>query len=105
MDPIVYWSRNNLLDWDGRIQGIFGNSNLLAGVMVLAILVFAIRYAARAPRRGLLLAWIVVAAFLLVRAGSATAYLSLVAIAVVLGTVLLMRTARRAGGRTRRSEE
>lgn len=100
-DPIVYWSRNNLLDWDGRIQGIFGNSNLLAGVMVLAILVFAIRFAARAPRRELLIAWMALAAFLLVRAGSATAYVSVAAIAVVLGTVLLMRTARRAGERTR----
>ncbi|TFV83767.1 O-antigen ligase family protein [Microbacterium sp. dk485] len=101
MDPIVYWSRDNLFDWDARIQGIFGNSNLLAGVAVLALVVFAIRLADRAPRRGLLLAWMAAAAFLLVRAGSATAYLSVVAIAVVLGTVLLMRTARRPGERTR----
>ncbi|MGP3535438.1 O-antigen ligase family protein [Microbacterium sp. RD1] len=100
-DPIVYWSRDNLFDGDGRIQGIFGNSNLLAGVMVLALIVFGIRYAARAPRRGLLLAWMAVAAFLLVRAGSATSYLAVVAVAVVLGTVLLMRTARRPGERTR----
>lgn len=101
LDPIVYWSRDNLFDWDARIQGIFGNSNLFAGVLVLALIVFAIRYAARAPRRGLLLAWIVLAAFLLVRAGSATAFLSLVAVAVVLGTVLLMRTTTRPGERTR----
>lgn len=101
MDPIVYWSRDNLFDGDARIQGIFGNSNLLAAVMALALIVFAVRYAARAPRRPLLIAWMVAAAFLLVRAGSATAYLSLVAVAVVLGAVLLMRTARRPGERTR----
>lgn len=100
-DPIVYWSRDNFFDFDGRIQGIFGNANLLGAVMVLALVVFAIRYAARAPRRNLLIAWMAVAAFLLVRAGSATAYVSVVAVAVVLGTVLLMRTARRPGERTR----
>ncbi len=100
-DPIVYWSRDNLFDLDGRIQGIWGNANLLGGVMVLALIVFSLRLAARAPRRGLLVVWIAVAAFLLVRAGSATSYLALVAVAVVLGTVLLMRTARRPGERTR----
>jgi O-antigen ligase len=101
LDPIVYWSRDNLFDWGGRIQGIFGNANLLAAVMVLALVVFALRFAAGAPRRALLVAWMAAAAFLLLRAGSATAYLSLVAVAVVLGTVLLMRTARRPGERTR----
>ncbi len=99
MDPIVYWSRDNLFD-GGRIQGIFGNANLLAVVALLAVIVFAIRYAARAPRRVLLLGWILLAVFLLVRAGSATAYLSALAAAVVLTTVLLMRTVRRPGGRT-----
>ncbi len=100
MDPIVYWSRNNLFDADGRIQGIFGNANLLAVVALLGLIVFAIRYAARAPHRPLLIAWWVLAAFLFVRAGSATAYLSAAAVVVVLVTVLLMRTVRRPGGRT-----
>lgn len=100
MDPIVYWSRNNLFD-GGRIQGIYGNANLLAAVAVLALVVFAIRLAAGAPRRVLLGVWMLLAVFLLVRAGSATAYLSAVAVAVVLGTVLLMRTVQHAGGRTK----
>ncbi|WP_159501781.1 O-antigen ligase, partial [Microbacterium sp. 18062] len=99
MDPIVYWSRNNLFD-DGRIQGIFGNANLLAVAALLALIVFGIRYAAQAPHRLLLPAWGLLAAFLFVRAGSATAYLSAAAVAVVLATVLLMRTVRRPGGRT-----
>ena len=100
-DPIVYWSRNNLFDGDGRLQGIFGNANALAYVSLLAIVVFLARYASRAPRRALLLLWTLLAAFLFVRAGSATAYLAAAATAIVLITVLLMRTVRRPGGRTR----
>jgi exopolysaccharide production protein ExoQ len=99
-DPIEYWSRNNLFD-DGRIQGIMGNANLLAPVALLAIIVFGIRYALRAPRRGLLVAWMVLSAFLFVRASSATAYLAAVAVVVVLATVLLMRRATRPGERTK----
>lgn len=100
VDPILYWSRSNLLD-GGRIQGIMGNANLLAPVALLAIIVFAIRYAARAPRRTLLLGWIALSGYLFIRAASATAFLAAVAVAVVLVTVLLMRTARRPGERTR----
>lgn len=100
MDPIVYWSRDNLFD-GGRIQGIFGNANLLGAAMLLAIIVFAIRYAARAPRRSLLWGWMAVAAFLLVRAGSATTVVAAAFVVLVLATVLVMRTARRPGERTR----
>ncbi|WP_460774834.1 O-antigen ligase family protein [Microbacterium sp. GXF7504] len=99
-DPIEYWSRDNLFD-GGRIQGLFGNANLLAAVAVLALIVFAVRFAAGAPRRVLLVGWMLLAVFLLVRAGSATAYLSALAVLVVLGTVLLMRTVEHAGGRTK----
>ncbi len=100
MDPIVYWSRDNLFD-GGRIQGIFGNANLLGAAMLLAIIVFAVRYAAGAPRRSLLWGWIAVAAFLLVRAGSATTVVAAAFVVLVLATVLVMRTARRPGERTR----
>ncbi|WP_065569891.1 O-antigen ligase family protein [Microbacterium oleivorans] len=99
-DPIVLWSRDNLLD-GGRIQGIFGNSNALAYVALLAIVVFAIRIASRAPRRPVLGLWLLLAGYLFVRAGSATATLSAVAVGVVLVTVLVMRTTTRAGERTR----
>ncbi|SIR71427.1 O-antigen ligase [Microbacterium sp. RURRCA19A] len=100
MDPIVYWSRDNLFD-GGRIQGIFGNANLLGAAMLLAIIVFAIRYAARAPRRSLLWGWIAVAAFLFIRAGSATTVIAAAFVVLVLATVLVMRTAGRPGERTR----
>ncbi|SDG38062.1 O-antigen ligase [Microbacterium sp. 77mftsu3.1] len=99
-DPIVLWSRDNLFD-GGRIQGIFGNSNALAYVALLGIVVFAIRIASQAPRRPVLVLWTLLAAFLFVRAGSATATLSAVAVVVVLITVLVMRTTTRAGERTR----
>lgn len=99
-DPIVYWSRDNLFD-GGRLQGIMGNANLLGPVALLAIIVFAIRFAARAPRRTLLIGWIAVSAFLFVRASSATAFVAAVAVVVVLVTVLLMRRAKRPGERTR----
>lgn len=99
-DPIILWSRDNLFD-GGRIQGLFGNSNALAYVALLGMVVFALRFAARAPRRTLLVGWFLLAAFLFVRAGSATAYLAAALTAVVLVTALLMRTTRRAGERTR----
>ena len=100
-DPIEYWSRDNLFDWGQRIQGLMGNANLLGPVALLAIIVFGIRIASGAPRRTLLYAWIALAAFLFLRASSATAYLAAAAVVVVLVTVLLMRRARRPGERTK----
>ncbi|GAA1985088.1 O-antigen ligase family protein [Microbacterium pumilum] len=100
-DPIEYWSRNNLFDWGERIQGIMGSANLLGPVALLATVVFAIRYAAGAPRRTLLAGWIALSAFLFFRASSATAYVAAVGVAIVLVTVLLMRRARRPGERTK----
>ncbi len=99
-DPIVLWSRDNLFD-GGRIQGLFGNSNALAYVALLGMVVFGIRIASKAPRRALLVGWVALAAFLFVRAGSATAYLAAAFTVVVLATALLMRTTRRPGERTR----
>ncbi len=99
-DPIEYWSRDNLFD-GGRLQGIMGNANLLGPVALLAIIVFGIRIALRAPRRGLLWAWIALSAYLFVRASSATAYVAAAGVVVVLATVLLMRTARRPHERTK----
>src|SRR5690606_18920374 len=90
-DPIVLWSRDNLFD-GGRIQGLFGNANALAYVALLGMVVFAIRFASRAPRRRLLVGWFALSAFLFVRAGSATAYLAAALTVVVLATALLMRT-------------
>lgn len=100
-DPIEYWSRNNLFDLPERIQGIMGNANLLAPVALLAIIVFSIRLASGAPDRRFLWVWIALAAFLFVRASSATTYLAAAGVAVVLATVLLMRRAGKPGERTK----
>ena len=78
-----------------------GNANLLGPVALLAIIVFAIRFAAGAPRRTLLGVWIALAAYLFFRASSATAYVAAAGVAIVLVTVLLMRRAKRPGERTK----
>ncbi len=90
LDPHWYWIRGNLVD-GGRIQGIVGNSNLLAIVSLLAIVTFGVSFAARARWRTTLVLWTLVAAYLLVRASSATAYVCAIAAAVVLLVALLIR--------------
>lgn len=100
-DPIVYWCRGNLFN-GGRIQGIFGSANPLAAVCLLAIIVFAIRIADRAPRRIMFGAWIVLAAYLMYRASSATIYLAAVAVLAVLCAALVMRRAKAPSARARR---
>lgn len=99
-DSSAVWSGDHLFD-GGRVQGIFGDPTALAYVALLAMVVFAIRFASGAPRRSLLAAWFVLAALLFVRAGSATGWLAAATVLVVLATVLAMRTTRRAGERTR----
>lgn len=96
--PELYWTRGLLFE-GGRIQGILGNSNLLGMAALIAIIVFAIRLAT-VPRRGWLIAWIVLSAFLLLRAASATTYVAAAGAVVVLATALIMRTAKRPGQRT-----
>lgn len=50
--PEYYWSRGNLLEGE-RIQGIVGNSNLLAYVAMLGLVIFAVEYAILAGPRWL----------------------------------------------------
>lgn len=94
------WSRGALFG-GGPLQGIFGDADLLAAAMLVAIIVFGVRLAVGAPRRVLLVVWIVIAGFLFVRAESITAVIAAAFVVLVLGTVLVMRTARRPGERTR----
>ena len=99
-DPHWYWVRGDLFD-GGRLQGIVGNSNTLGILCAIALVVFGLLYAQGARRRPALLVWLVLAAFLFLRAGSATAFASLGVGALVLGAALLMRRTRTPGGRTR----
>ena len=102
-DPQWYWVRGNLFEGivGERIQGIVGNANYLGILCVLAIAVFAVRYASRPPYAPVQIVWIVLTAILFVRAGSATALVCAAGATAVLVTVLLMRRARTAGDRRR----
>jgi O-antigen ligase len=88
-----YWSRD-LLFHGGPIQGIVGNSNLLAMIALLSIVVFGIQLADRTTRRGSAVTWLVVAALTLALTRSATVIAAALVTAVVLGFALW---ARRAG--------
>lgn len=99
-DPHWYWVRDNLID-GGRIQGIVGNSNVLAIICLFAIITFGVRIALRARWRVTHALWTVLAAYLMFRAASATAYLCALAAGVVLLVALLIRRAHTPTGRTR----
>jgi len=100
IDPHWYWVRDNLVD-GGRIQGIVGNSNMLAIICLFAIITFGVRIALRARWRVTHGLWIVAAAYLMFRASSATAYLCALAAAVVLLVAILIRRTRTPQARSR----
>ncbi|WP_437584439.1 O-antigen ligase family protein [Paramicrobacterium sp. CJ85] len=89
---LAYWSRN-LLFSGGKIQGILGNSNLLAICALLAIVVIGIQLAIRSvkPMWGWFWMLLSVATFILTRSG--TMIIAAVAVAVVLAAALLARRA------------
>lgn len=87
-----FWSRD-LLFHGGPIQGIVGNSNLLAMIALLAIVVFGIQLADRTTRRGSALAWLIVAVFTLALTRSATVIAAALFTAAVLGFALWTRRA------------
>lgn len=100
IDPHLYWVRDNLVD-GGRIQGIVGNSNVLAIICLFAIITFGVRIALRARWRITHALWILLAAYLMFRASSATTYVCALAAAVVLLVAILIRRARTPADRTR----
>ncbi|MGM7697369.1 O-antigen ligase family protein [Microbacterium sp. A84] len=100
LDPHWYWVRDNLLD-GGRIQGIVGNSNVLAIICLFAIVTFGVQWALHARWHTTLALWMLLAAFLMLRASSATTYVCAIAAAVVLAVALLIRRTRTPGARTR----
>ncbi|MFF1571834.1 O-antigen ligase family protein [Leifsonia sp. NPDC058292] len=88
-----YWSRD-LLFHGGQIQGILGNSNLLAMVALLALAVFGVQLADRSVRRGAGIAWLVIAVLALALTRSSTVILAGVFMVAVLGFALWARRAR-----------
>jgi exopolysaccharide production protein ExoQ len=98
-DPIpkmLYWSRNELFEVleGGQIQGIVGNSALLSFIALLGLIVFAIQLADKTVRTGTGIFWILVAAACFVFTRSATNLVGLVAVALVVVAVLIVRRAR-----------
>jgi exopolysaccharide production protein ExoQ len=87
---LLYWSRNLLFD-GGKIQGIVGNSSLLAMVALVALIVFAIQLASRSVGRVSGTFWVLVAAGTIALTRSATIIIAVVAVAGVLAAVLLLR--------------
>lgn len=87
-----YWSRD-LLFHGGQLQGIVGNSNLLAMIALLALIVLGVQLADRSARRGPTIAWIVVALLTLALTRSSTVFVAGIVTLVVLGFALWTRRA------------
>jgi exopolysaccharide production protein ExoQ len=94
------WAGGALLSL-APVSGVLGTPGRLGALSLVAVVVFVIRFAARRRGRSVMGIWIVLAALLLARSGSVIAFVTAGAVAVVLVTVLLMRTTRRPGERTR----
>ena len=94
LDPplMLFWSRNLLLEGD-KIQGIVGNSALLAMVALIALIVFSVEVAARSVGRVTGTASILLAAAIIALTRSATIYAGIIGVAVFLAAILLMRHA------------
>lgn len=96
VDPHLYWVRGNLFD-GGRIQGVVGNAHTLAMMCLFALIVFGVLYATQVRRRTMLIVWAALAVVLLVKAASATVYLSIAVVVAVLIAALIARVTRRRG--------
>jgi len=79
--PAFYWSRD-LLFHGGQIQGIQGNSNLLALAALLALIVFAVQWVSRTASRVWLGFWAIVAVASLALTRSSTVLIALAAVAL-----------------------
>ena len=87
---LLYWSRDLLFE-GGKIQGVVGNSSLLAFVALAALIVFAIQFAGKTVHRGWGGFWLVVAVGTIALTRSPTIYAAIAGIILVLAVVLLLR--------------
>ena len=99
---LLYWSRD-LLFSSAKIQGIVGNSSLLAMVALIGVIVFALQVANRSVSRFWGLFWLLVALITVAITKSATIIVALVVVTVVAAVILLKRRARTAAKRRRTS--
>ncbi len=96
---LLYWSRD-LLFSTGKIQGIVGNSSLLAMVAVLAMIVFAIQLASHSVGRFWGWFWMLVATLTMAITQSATIIIAVTLVLVVAVAVVLVRRTRSERGRS-----
>ncbi|HEY0258775.1 MAG TPA: O-antigen ligase family protein [Lacisediminihabitans sp.] len=89
---LLYWSRD-LLFHAGKIQGILGNSSLLAMAALLGLIVFAVQYRVRSVGRFWGLFWMLVAAVAIGLTRSATILVGVVAVVIVLLAAIVVRHA------------
>ena len=92
LPELLYWSRDLLFAGD-KIQGIVGNSSLLAFAALLGLIVFCVQVGLRSVRRTWGWFWIVVAIVCIALTRSATIYLAIAVLVVTLVAVLLVRRA------------
>jgi exopolysaccharide production protein ExoQ len=95
---LLYWSRD-LLFHAGKIQGIVGNSSLLAMAALLALIVFTIQLASKSVKRRWGWFWLAVAVITIGLTQSATIFVALAVIIVVALAALVVRRARTPRGR------
>ena len=95
---LLYWSRDLLFDL-GKIQGIVGNSSLLAMAALLGLIVFTIQLASKTVKRGWGWFWFAVALVTIGLTRSATIFVALAVVIVVALAALLVRRARTPRGR------
>ncbi|WP_186806187.1 O-antigen ligase family protein [Microbacterium aerolatum] len=96
-DPHWYWVRGNLLDGvvtGGRIQGIVGNSNLLAALCLLAMIICVAQFLDRQANRLYLVLMFTLSCWLFVRANSATMIVTVVVIVVAVVVIGMFRVAK-----------
>ena len=93
---MLLWSRNWLFD-GGPIQGIVGNSSLLAFAALLGLIVFGVQLASKRVGRLNGWFWMLLAVAITALTRSATIYVALAVLAFVLLAVWLLRRVRRRG--------
>lgn len=87
---LAYWSRNVLFE-GGKIQGILGNSNLLAICALLGIIAVGIQLAAGTTKRGWGWFWVAASAATFVLTRSSTMIVAALAVAITLAAVVIAR--------------
>jgi len=90
LPKLLYWSRDLLFE-GGKIQGIVGNSSLLAFVALIGLIVFCLQFASRSTSRWRTGFWILVAVANVALTRSATITVAIVLLVAVVAVVLLLR--------------